>query len=123
VAGAGEAVAARDGMFCPVEGTLSGMIDEILSTALTAFVGNIQGHTAELSEGAVVNAVGREEARRLMPRLGEIVEEALRVPVDLKTHSYEPRERVAVSIASKHPELSAAAVEAVSLYWHLSTFG
>ena len=118
----GVLIATRDATFCAIRGTLSGMVDPILSTALSAFVGNIRGRDAELSEDAVVDAVGQEEARRLMPRLREIVDEAFRVRVDMKTHSYEPRERVQVSISFEHPELSEEAVRALGLYWHLSKF-
>ena len=107
-------------MFGAIQGTLSEMVDPILSAALSAFVGNIRGRDAELSEDAVVAAVGPEEARRLMLRLREILDEAFQVPVDVKTHSYEPSRRVEVTMASKHPELSEDAVRALGLYWHLS---
>lgn len=109
-------------MFCVIRGKLPWMVDEILSAALSAFVGNIRGRDAELSEDAVVTAVGQVEAQRLMPHLREIVYEAFQVPVDMTTHSYEPSERVQASIAYKHPELSGEAVRALDLYWHLSKF-
>ena len=94
------------------------MVDEQLSRAVVAYLLGGRYVRPGESPDAVAAALGAEAAEHLVPRLRELAREAACWPVNWQGNDDVSAMRVVErEIAGAHPELSAEAVRALSLYF------
>src|ERR1700721_2291004 len=94
------------------------MVDEQLSRAVVAYLLGGRYVRPRETPDAVADALGAEAAEHLVPQLRELAREAACWPVNWQEDDDVSAMRVAErGIAGAHPELSAEAVRALSLYF------
>lgn len=92
------------------------VVDEGLSEAVIAYLGKGRSSFPRTDEDAVATLAGAVGRPDLLATVKALVAECLAVPVDWTTRSLSEGGREAQAVmAERHPELSAAALEA--LYW------
>ncbi len=92
------------------------VVDEGLSEAVIAYLGKGRSSFPRTDEDAVATLAGAVGRPDLLATVKALVAGCLAVPVDWTTRSLSEGGREAQAVmAERHPELSAAALEA--LYW------